>query len=327
MVAVCWSIAGCDGSDRTTAVAPGVVDLDPSAGGPGASGAPPGDGEDAGSLPVGVSVPTDAQAPGQASAPPGKMSRPTFSVGTLPSDVLGYWSSGGDIGDCIDEDEYLVFFADGVAESIRIDNNACYPEDRGTFIIPTTYAVDGRTLTLTTPTESLRSAVAVGEHSGRRLLFQRVFVPIDALHWQAVVESDLLVDDEVHLRRATRVDLFFDATLPASGEAAGSAELHYELTTVDERLPPAERETAATGSQTALTWRVTRDSYEPSLLQLTVTGVPADAFNENLSEVRLRDVGVRAPGFVLSLDPAQPDYLSGTFGADFLREPPPELRR
>jgi hypothetical protein len=313
MVALCGSVLACDGRDRLSASSsePAV--------------ATPGGRDSASNRP--------AQTPTDAGAQP-TPSEPRYSLTSLPRDLLGYWDLGHSIGGCIDVEDYLAFFEGGATESIRVNNDACYPEDRGLFITPATYALDGRTLSVTTDAGVTRSAIAVGERSGGRYLYRQVLMRVGPLHWQEVVEWESRYADEASDAGATQllglryqVDLFFNASPPSTGEAAGTAELHYELTWPDESRASDEREREASATLTALTWRERPDTADPSLQQIEVSGIPPGTWDDlAVSSILLGMLSFNETGIWLSLDPGQPDHFSGA-GVPALAAPPAALGR
>lgn len=256
--------------------------------------------EDAGSSSTDTSVPAGAH-----------------SVDTLPRDLLGYWDLGSQEGDCIDTEDYLSFRAGGIADSIQVNDDACYPEDRGIFILPGTYALAGRTLSITTPRGLTRSAVAVSQRSGGPSLCRQVLVQVEPLHWQGVVESEAPRDETQLVRRRKQVDLFLDAPPPTAGEASGTAELRYEITSREEWLPPGDvilvsEPTVTADALSDLTWRSGPSPFDPGLQRIEVGGIPAAVVADTSVYVQLDEMlALSGTRFGLSLDPGQPDHLSG----------------
>jgi hypothetical protein len=280
-------------------------------------------------IPTGA-APSDAAAPGadgSTGAAPSDGGARTYSLASLPDDLVGYWDLGETIGNCIDTEQYLSFFADGSAESILVDDDACYPEDRGLFITPAVYALDGRSLTFTTPTTVERDAVAVGERFGQRRLCRRVFLPVEPLHWQSIVELEVRDGEQTLVQTRTQVDLFFGEP-PSLADARGTAELRYEVTSRDERLSLVERDRSAVDVFPGLTWGTRPDPYDPALTRIEVAGDLTRVFGELFTSSTVGEVlSFGSGGFALSFDPAQPDFLDSGFCLPGLPAPPAVLRR
>jgi hypothetical protein len=263
-----------------------------------------------------------------ASVPPPDPGARAYSIDTLPRDLLGYWDLGERRGDCTSAEDYISYFGDGTAEAIRVDSNACYPEERGIFITPATYALTGRTLTFTTPTSSTRSAVAIGERAGVRALCRAVLVPSEPLHWQSVVESEAQDGEAVFLRDRAQVDLFFDKPVPADAAADGTLELRYEITIHDERASIIDRDRRFSATLTPLSWHAGPSPDEPSMVQIDVRGDLGSVIDEVVVSSTVGDVlAFTRDGFTLSFDPEQADHLASQRCVPALDAPPAELRR
>jgi len=161
--------------------------------------------------------------------------RPEFSpLGSLTRDLLGYWVVHDVSGNCSEFMDYLHLLPEGEAQTVRIDNDSCYPEQRGTFVTPTGYSLDGRELTLTVAQtadnfESVeRFAVAAATLQGRQVLYTALYEPVDPLHWRRTYVQETHDGGELSSRYSASMDFRFDVPVSV-GEGGGSAEVEYHF--------------------------------------------------------------------------------------------------
>lgn len=174
----------------------------------------------------------------------------------------GYWQTGMDIGNCTEVHSFLRFVSSGQAESIAVNNNACYPAQRGTTASPVSYSLNGRTLTMSQQTSAQLSAIAIGTLDGSRVLFHQVYLPVTATSWRGHAITEQRDAAGVTLWRTdVTVDLSFAAPLPVTGSGSCRVSVaftsaYYTLRGEDGRdLPPDARDAMVTGNLPSLTCR------------------------------------------------------------------------
>jgi hypothetical protein len=152
----------------------------------------------------------------------------------LAGELLGYWLTDSYLGDCLDFEDYIHFLPGGIGEQIRFDQNACYYDERGTFITPASYVLDGHLLTWMAPGSLQRFNVGVGTQTdGKRLLGHHAYLRLGPSRWRST-SQDESYDAEGTLRRSTStVDLVLDAPLPDSGARDVQAYVDVTLETFD----------------------------------------------------------------------------------------------
>jgi hypothetical protein len=151
----------------------------------------------------------------------------------LEAAIQGWWSLGLGVGNCIQDASYYHFLPAGAAESVVVDDNACYPEMRGIFRTPETYQLAGTTLTLSQTDRWQRKTrqqqdVATGTIGMTRTLFLRIFKPVDAVTWHASTVTDTYdANGALASHHTVSVDLRFAAPLPAQGQGTCLVDVSY----------------------------------------------------------------------------------------------------
>lgn len=202
-------------------------------------------------MPVGAepgAAPTPAPSP-----PPSAVPTPAESSG-LAQELLGFWETGNYIGNCTDVASYLHFSSSGVGEQIEHNNDACDPEDRGTFVTPASYSLSGRTLSWRQPGSRQSFDVAVGALDGTRWLAHHVFTRSGELRWRSTHVTESYDAEGTLLSSADVLDFTFDAPLPTEGTSAGEVVLQYTLERYDRRNPEGTQTRVVDGSAHGL-WR------------------------------------------------------------------------
>lgn len=260
---------------------------------------------DAGSAPS-TSPSDDAGSTRPLEAPP---------VPGLADALLGDWQVSLEIGNCIDRRTLLRFMPGGLAESLVIDNDACYPEQRGTWRTPASYSLSGRALTLVEPGARSRFNVAVSRGLSPRRLRRHVLVADGAREWQGeVIEERQDTQGNLLSRSLATVRLRLAAPLPLDGSGACSVSLEYavEGLTVPDAAGASSPavEPAANGAATAVAC-----TYGPDALGQRIDVAPFELpALDDASRVALEPVlgppsgtGGFAPRWWLS--PEEPDHL------------------
>lgn len=239
----------------------------------------------------------------------------TRPVPGLADALLGDWQTSLAIGNCIDRRTLLRFMPGGLAESLVIDNDACYPEQRGTWRTPVSYSLSGRALTLVEPGARSRFNVAVSRGLSPRRLRRHVLLAHGDRDWQGEV-LDERQDTQGNLLSGslTTVRLRLAAPLPLDGSGACSVSLEYAVQGLS--VPDAAGaaspavEHAAKGAATAVAC-----TYGPDALGQRIDVAPfALPALDDRSRVALAPVlgppsstGGFAPRWWLS--PEEPDHL------------------
>ena len=234
-------------------------------------------------------------------------------VSELASLLEGYWLTGGGDGDCMSVAIYLHFVSATELEHLFADTDACRPSDNwGTTITPGTYRLEGRTLTYELDGGSLeRFDLGVGKISTTTVMYHDVFLPVDETSWRGTKISERFDDQgELEYRNEVVVDLRFAAPVPVDGSGSCTAEIDFDLAQFDAAREPGATDEAFTGSfgavpceyaPSAQGQRIDFDSLAWSELPFWV--------QTNLQKV--------LTGSRLWLDPAQPDFL---FGSWYIKE-------
>jgi len=219
----------------------------------------------------------------------------------------GYWLTDGAIGNCIDFVAYMRFLPDSVAESIRIDNDACYLDRRGTFVTQGTYSLVGRTLSIELE-DGRRTRFDVALHASQDSTVLRtvVYSLVDDRNWRGTFldetrdsAGNLTYSNEV------RVSLEFDEVIPPSGAGACRVTTHFRVV---QRRPDENIDEDYSGS------------FDPVACQYAVSGVDGyqtialgaqpDGDHPNWVKANVQPKlwgGLR-------LDPAHLDYLTTSGG-------------
>ncbi len=276
--------------------------------------APPGDpGSEAGAE-MGPGSDPSAELP-----PPASESAPT---GHSP-DLLGYWRTGSEVGNCIDIQSFLRFLPDGQAESIVVDADACYPEQHGKQTSRVSYSLDGRTLTLTDAGSVQRFNIATSSSESGRTLYRPVFVALDPLTWSSSVLAETYEGGVMTKRSLVSVDLAFKSAVGAATPSACAADAAYSIESYQLRdadgvaRPAGERLQTASGSLSSIYCRSVPTGNTREIAARMPGSVDAWAA-VLLQSVLPRDVDGLAR---LLLNAKQPDYLytsPGLTGVDAL---------
>jgi hypothetical protein len=182
----------------------------------------------------------------------------------------------------------------GAGENILIDDNFCQPAQRGIFIWPATWRLDGSTMTLwqadRTSGSTLRQFdVVVATRAGKRTLYPEVYRLVDAVTWRSSSTSEVIDAASASVsRRTIAVDLRFAAPLPARGEGTCTAAVTLTVDGVTSAPPTTSCEYGAVGDLQQL--RLSLDS----------SGLSRAAQSALLQ--------FHSPWMVL--DPADPTYLT-----------------
>jgi hypothetical protein len=137
------------------------------------------------------------------------------------------------VGNCIQAESFFHFLPAPVAESVVIDDNACYPAMRGIFRTPETYQLAGTTLTFSQTNRSKfmtrqQYDVATGTIGTTRYLFHRILKPVDAVRWHGASVTDAYDQNgALTSHHSVTVDLRFTAALPAQGQGNCVVDVSY----------------------------------------------------------------------------------------------------
>lgn len=254
---------------------------------------------------------------------------PPEGSGSAPAghspDVLGYWRTGSEVGNCINIQSFLRFLPDGQAESIVVDADACYPEQHGKQTARASYSLDGHTLTLTDAGSVQRFNVATSSGESGRALYRPVFVALDPLTWSSSVLTETYEGGVVTQRSLVSVELAFKSAVGAAALSDCNAVAAYSIERYQLRdaegvaRPAGERLQTASGSLSSIYCR----SVPTGNTREIAARMPAsvDAWVAVLLQSVLpRDVDGLAR---LWLNAEQPDYLytsPGLTGVDALPE-------
>lgn len=272
----------------------------------------------------------DAGASGRASTPVTAADGGATPFAGLLDALQGTWLTRNAVGNCIAVQEYLHFMPDGLGDAIRVDNDACEPEARGTFHTPITYSLEGRTLTVRSAETMERYDVGTSRSYGRRWLSHQVLLPVDSRRWRATYRREWLDPNGLVVWAERSVDLVLAEPLPRSGAGTTRADLDYviEFVTRDSggRRVEGEPSQRLSGRFGNLAVRYQLDGDEPSVdidpIPLDEVGNPVWA---NLIEMLplLKGLGVEYHSLHLRLNPEQPDYLIGRVWGDAAPLPEP----
>lgn len=181
-------------------------------------------GEESRSGPTGGSGAVAAEDAGASAAPPFDLAR----------ELLGYWLTASQVGACQRFDEYMHFLPGGVGERVLFDQNACHYAQRGTFITPASYLLDGNLLTWMAPGSLRRFNIGVGTQSdGKRSLGHHAYQRLGPTSWRSISQEESYDAEGTLQRSNSTVDLVLDMPLPDGGEAEMQAYVDVTLETFD----------------------------------------------------------------------------------------------
>jgi|GEM_PF-1872442 len=143
----------------------------------------------------------------------------------------GYWLTDSAIGACDDFTLYTRFLPGSLAESIRINEDGCVPDGRGTVLTQGTYSLVGRTLSIELEDgRRTRFDVALESSQGEPMLRTVVYSPVDDRNWRGTFLAETR-DPAGNLTyfSEVRIDLEFDEVIPTNGAGACRLTTHFQV--------------------------------------------------------------------------------------------------